>query len=154
MADEPKPTSEWTRERPRANPPRGIDQEGYLDLLVSAYSVAQIASRPVGGAARCRSGLDEAAARCARGLARLQVARLAKAGRYVDVSLEEGHLEAIAPSVKVVRELNLHRGVHSARRDSLRGGLRAGDRRLRSRIRRASSLQNWSWTKKVARKSS
>ena len=44
--------------------------------------------------------------------ARLQVARLTKALRCADVSLEEGDLKAIAPFVKVVRELNLYHGVN------------------------------------------
>ena len=44
--------------------------------------------------------------------ARLQVARLTKALRCADVSLEEGGLKAIAPFVKVVRELNLYHGIN------------------------------------------
>jgi hypothetical protein len=43
---------------------------------------------------------------------RLQVVRLTKALRCADVSLEEGDLKAIAPFVKVVRELNFYHGVH------------------------------------------
>jgi hypothetical protein len=44
--------------------------------------------------------------------ARLQVARLNKALRCADVSLENGDLKAIAPFVQVVRELNLYHGVN------------------------------------------
>jgi hypothetical protein len=44
--------------------------------------------------------------------ARLQVARLTKALRCADVSLENGDLKAIAPFVQVVRELNLYHGVN------------------------------------------
>jgi hypothetical protein len=44
--------------------------------------------------------------------ARIQVARLTKALRCVDVSLEEGDLKAIVPLLKVVRELNLYHGVN------------------------------------------
>jgi hypothetical protein len=47
--------------------------------------------------------------------ARLQVARLTKALRCADVSLEEGNLKAIAPFLKVVRELNLYHGVNFGR---------------------------------------
>ena len=47
--------------------------------------------------------------------ARLQVARLTKALRCADVSLEEGDLKAIAPFLKVVRELNLYHGVDVGR---------------------------------------
>ncbi len=44
--------------------------------------------------------------------ASLQIARLTKALRCADVSLEEGDLRAIAPFVKVVRELSLYHGVN------------------------------------------
>jgi hypothetical protein len=44
--------------------------------------------------------------------ARLQVARLTKALRCADVSLEEGDLKAITPFLKVVRELNLYHRVN------------------------------------------
>jgi hypothetical protein len=47
--------------------------------------------------------------------ARLQVARLTKALRCADVSLEQGDLKAIAPFLKVVRELNLYHGVNFGR---------------------------------------
>jgi hypothetical protein len=43
--------------------------------------------------------------------ARIQVARLTKALRCADESLEEGDVKAIAPFLKVVRELNLYHGV-------------------------------------------
>jgi hypothetical protein len=43
--------------------------------------------------------------------ARLQVARLTKALRCADVSLENGDLKAIAPFVQVVNELNRYHGV-------------------------------------------
>ena len=54
-----------------------------------------------------------------RTIARLQVARLTKALRCADVSLEEGDLKAIAPFVKVVRELNLYHGVQCLARASI-----------------------------------
>jgi hypothetical protein len=44
--------------------------------------------------------------------ARLQVARLTKALRCADESLEEGDVKAIAPFLKVVRELNLYHGLN------------------------------------------
>ena len=44
--------------------------------------------------------------------AQFQVARLTKALRCADISLEEGDLKAIAPFVQVVRELNLSHGVN------------------------------------------
>jgi hypothetical protein len=42
----------------------------------------------------------------------LQVARLTKALRCADASLEEGYLKAMVPLLKVVRELNLYHGVN------------------------------------------
>ena len=44
--------------------------------------------------------------------ARLQVARLTKALRCADLSLETGDLKAIAPFVKVVTELNRYHGLN------------------------------------------
>jgi hypothetical protein len=70
----------------------------------------------------------------------LRVARLTKALRCADVSLEEGDLKAIAPFVKVLRELNLYTASILARRG------------LRSRIRPAWWRRNCSRTKKVAQK--
>jgi hypothetical protein len=88
-------------------------REAYFDLLVSGYSVEQIASHTesVGGSSRGRSGLGEAAARCARVLRPPPGRPVDEALRCADVSLEEGDLRAIAPFVKVVRELNLYHGV-------------------------------------------
>ena len=60
--------------------------------------------------------------------ARLQVARLTKALRCADVSLEEGDLKAIAPFVKVVRELNLYHGVNVGSARLAAAGGAAGNR--------------------------
>jgi hypothetical protein len=70
--------------------------------------------------------------------ANLQAARLTKALRCADVSLEEGDLKAIAPFVKVPGEL------YTASILARRG--------LRSRIRPAWWRRNCSRTKKVAQK--
>ena len=71
--------------------------------------------------------------------ARLQVARLTKTLRCADISLEEGDLKAIAPFLKVVRELNLYHGVECRRGAAApprrRRKSRRRRRRLRSRIR-------------------
>jgi hypothetical protein len=45
--------------------------------------------------------------------ARIQVARLTKALRCADESLEQGDVRAIAPFVKVVRELDLYHGLNN-----------------------------------------
>jgi hypothetical protein len=91
-------------------------REAYFDLLVSGYSVEQIASRTKKSPSAVRRAVDQALATrqldAPEDYARLQVARLTKALRCADVSLEEGDLKAIAPFVKVVRELNLYHGVN------------------------------------------
>ncbi|HEX3497505.1 MAG TPA: hypothetical protein VHT02_10120 [Methylocella sp.] len=91
-------------------------REAYFDLLVSGYSVEQIASHAKKNVSAVRRAVGQALATrrldAPEDYARLQVARLTKAVRCADVSLEEGDLKAIAPLVKVVRELNLYHGVH------------------------------------------
>ena len=75
-------------------------------------SIEQIASHTKTSASAVRRAVGQALVK--RGLdapedyARLQVARLTKALRCADVSLEEGDLKAIAPFLKVMRELNLY----------------------------------------------
>src|SRR3984957_14493816 len=91
-------------------------REAYFDLLVSGYSIEQIASHTKTSPSAVRRAVAQALAKrqldSPEDYARLQVARLTKALRCADVSLEEGDLKAIAPFVKVVRELNLYHGVH------------------------------------------
>jgi DNA-binding CsgD family transcriptional regulator len=91
-------------------------QEAYFDLLVSGYSVEQIAIamkkspatvRRVVGLALAKRRLDPP-----EDYARIQVARLTKALRCADESLEGGDVRAIASFVKLVRELNLYHGLN------------------------------------------
>jgi len=119
MSDDPKPTSERARKRALGKILREASierRETYFDLLVSGYSIEEIASRTRKSPAAVRRGIGQALA--ARRLdtpedyARLQVARLTKALRCADLSLEAGDLKAIEPFLKVVRELNLYHGVH------------------------------------------
>jgi hypothetical protein len=82
---------------------------------VSGYSIEQIASHTGKSRSAVRRAIGHALAK--RRLdapedSRLQVMRLTKALRCADVSLEEGDLKAIAPFLKVVRELNLYHGVN------------------------------------------
>ena len=96
-------------------------RETYFDLLVSGYSIELIASHTKTSASAVRRAVGQALAKrrldAPEDYARLQVARLTKALRCADVSLEEGDLKAIAPFVKVVRELNLYHGVNVWPRD-------------------------------------
>jgi hypothetical protein len=83
---------------------------------VSGYSIEQIASHTKKSASAVRRAVGQTLAKrqfdAPEDYARLQVARLSKALRCADVSLEEGDLKAIAPFVKVVRERNLYHGVN------------------------------------------
>jgi hypothetical protein len=119
MFDELKPTSERARKRAAGKILREMlikRREAYFDLLVSGYSIEQIASHTKKSPSAVRRAVGQALAKrqldAPEDYARLQVARLTKALRCADVSLEEGDLKAIAPFVKVVRELNLYHGVN------------------------------------------
>ena len=72
MSDQPKPLSERARKRAIGKIRREVlikRRETYFDLLVSGYSVEQIAShmqkKSGGGPSRCRAGLGQAPHRCA-----------------------------------------------------------------------------------------
>ena len=119
MPDEPTPTSKRERKRALGKIRREAlinRREAYFDLLVSGYSIEQIASHTKNSPSAVRRAVGEALAKrqldAPEDYARLQVARLTKALRCADVSMEEGDLKAIAPFVKVVRELNLYHGVN------------------------------------------
>jgi multidrug resistance efflux pump len=118
MSDQPKPLSERAHKRAMGKIRHELlmeRRETYFDLLVSGYSIEQIASHMKKSPSAVRRAIDQALAKrqldAPEDYARLQVARLTKALRCADVSLEEGDLKAIAPFVKVVRELNLYHGV-------------------------------------------
>jgi hypothetical protein len=119
MSDKLKPTSLRARKRALGKILReGLikRRDAYFGLLVSGYSVEQIASHTKKSPSAVRRAVGQALATrrldAPEDYARLQVARLTKALRCADVSLEEGDLKAIAPFVKVVRELNLYHGVN------------------------------------------
>jgi hypothetical protein len=122
MSDDPKLTSERARKRAAGKLRREAlikRREAYFDLLVSGYGVEQIANHTKTSASAVRRAVGQALAKrrldAPEDYARLQVARLTKALRCADVSLEAGDLKAIAPFVKVVRELNLYHGVNFGR---------------------------------------
>jgi DNA-binding CsgD family transcriptional regulator len=119
MPDEVKPTSERAHKRALGKIRREAlikRREAYFDLLVSGYSIEQIATVMKKSPATVRRvvGLALAKRRLAapEDYAHIQVARLTKALRCADESLEQGDVRAIAPFVKVVRELNLYYGVN------------------------------------------
>src|SRR5580693_6211989 len=119
MPNESTPASERARKRALGKTLREAlikRRETYFDLLVSGYSIEQIASHTKTSASAVRRAVGQALAKrrldAPEDYARLQVARLTKALRCADVSLEEGDLKAIAPFVQVVRELNRYHGVN------------------------------------------
>jgi hypothetical protein len=119
MPDEPNQTSERARKRSAGRILREAlmkRRETYFDLLVSGYSIEQIASHTENSPSAIRCAINQALAKrqldAPENYARLQVARLTKALRCADVSLEDGDVNAIAPFLKVVRELNLYHGVN------------------------------------------
>ena len=122
MSNEPNPPSEWARKRTAGKTRRAklIERrEAYFDLLVSGYGVEQIASATKASPSAVRRAIGQALARrrldAPEDYARLQVARLTKALRCADVSLENGDLNAVAPFVQVVRELNRYHGLDIGR---------------------------------------
>ena len=118
MSDEPKASSERARKRAAGKVLRELSverRETYFDLLVSGYSVEQIASCTKKSPSAVRRAIGQALSKrqfdAPEDYARLQVARLTKALRCADESLEEGNVKAIEPFLKVVRELSLCHGV-------------------------------------------
>lgn len=118
MSNEQKPLSEWARKRAAGKIRREAlikRREAYFDLLVSGYSVEQIAATTKKSPSAVRRAIGQALAKrqldAPEDYARLQVARLTKALRCADLSLEKGDLKAIASFVQVVRELSLYHGL-------------------------------------------
>jgi hypothetical protein len=117
-SSEPKPSSEWARKRAAGKARRAklIERrEAYFDHLVSGYSIEQIAGATKMSASAVRRAVGQALAErlldSPDDYARLQIARLTKALRGADASLETGDVGAIAPFVRVVTELNRYYGV-------------------------------------------
>jgi hypothetical protein len=121
-----------------------------IELIASHTKTSASAVRRAVGQSLAKRRLD-----APEDYARLQVARLIKALRCADVSLEEGDLKAIAPFLKVVRELNLHHDVNSGRMVAhLAVGSRADGCAARTYARPEWLLRECSRTKKAARKRS
>ena len=118
MSDEIQPMSERARKRAlgKLARERAVKrQETFFDLLVSGYTIEQIATVMKESPATVRRVVKQALAKrrfdAPEDYARIQVARLTKALRRADESLEEGDVKAIAPFLQVMRELNLYHGV-------------------------------------------
>jgi hypothetical protein len=125
MSDEEKPQSEWARKRAAGKARRAqlIERrERYFDLLMSGYSVAQIAKAKKIDATTVRraiaQALDDRRLDSQEDYARLQVARLNKALRCADILLEQGEVKAIPHYVKVVAEMDRYHGLARPMRPS------------------------------------
>jgi hypothetical protein len=116
---EPKtPQSEWARKRAAGRARRaGLVErrETYFDLLMSGYSVPQIARAMGKSVTAVRRAVTQALGQRRLGghedYARLQVARLNKALLFADRGMEEGELKAIPHFVKIVGELDRYHGL-------------------------------------------
>ena len=118
MSDELQPPSEWARKRAagKARRARLIERrEAFFDLLMSGYSVQQIAKAMTMSRFAVRRAIDQALAERRldgqEDFARLQVARLNKALLCADRSLEVGDMRAIPHFLKVVAELDRYHGL-------------------------------------------
>ena len=118
MSETGKPLSEWARKRAagKARRARRVERrETYFDLLMSGYSVPQIAEATGVSVSAVRRAVAQALADrrldTEEDYARLQVARLNKALRCADMALEEGDVKAIPHFVKVVAELDRYHGL-------------------------------------------
>src|SRR5271166_4671645 len=134
MSVEEQPLSDWARKRAAGKARRAklIERrEDYFDLLMSGYSVQQIAKAMNMSRFAVRRAIDQALAeRRLDGqddFARLQVARLNKALLCADRSLEVGDMKAIPHFLKVVAELDRYHGLAQGREEPAR---RAAEPRL------------------------
>lgn len=96
-----------------------------FDALAAGWSVEQIAElRKVSPRTVRREvdrALDERRLEAPERYAQLQVARLTKALRLADASIDQGDLRAIGPLVKVVRALDRYHGLADASHGLLPG---------------------------------
>ena len=90
-------------------------RQAYFEALASGFTPQQIAQAGMVSVAKVRRELDRAIAErpldAPDRYIHLQVARLTKALRVVDVQLERGELRAIGPLTKVVAALDRYHGL-------------------------------------------
>jgi hypothetical protein len=94
-------------------------RENFFDLIASGYSCRQIAEAAKVSAATVRREIDRAIAErrldAPERYARVQVARLTKALRLADASIERGELKAIKPYMRLIAALDRYHGLGAAR---------------------------------------
>lgn len=90
-------------------------RENFFDLVASGYSCRQIAEAAKVSAATVRREIDRAIAErrldAPERYVHVQVARLAKALRLADASIERGDLKAVGPLVRLVAALDRYHGL-------------------------------------------
>jgi hypothetical protein len=117
VTDDPNPTKRAeARSAARARRAEKVARrQAYFEALASGFSPEQIAHAGMVGVTTVRRELDRAIAErqldAPDRYIHLQVARLTKALRVVDVRLQLGELEAIAPLTKVVAALDRYHGL-------------------------------------------
>ena len=93
-------------------------RENFFDLIASGYSCRQIAEAAKVSAATVRREIDRAIAErrldAPERYARVQVARLTKALRLADASIERGELKAIKPYMRLIAALDRYHGLGTA----------------------------------------
>ena len=93
-------------------------RENFFDLVASGYSCRQIAEAAKVSAATVRREIDRAIAErrldAPERYVHVQVARLAKALRLADASIERGELKAVGPLVRLVAALDRYHGLGRA----------------------------------------
>jgi len=112
MTDQ-QPQSEWARKRAAGkarHAARLRRSQEFFELIVSGYSVEQIAEATKTSASAVRRAMNQALAKrrldAPEHFARLQVARLNKALCYADMALAERQAGAVSPYLAVLVELN------------------------------------------------
>ena len=90
-------------------------RENFFDLVASGYSCRQIAEAAKVSAATVRREIDRAIAKrrldAPERYVHVQVARLTKALRLADASIERGELKAVGPLVRLVAALDRYHGL-------------------------------------------
>jgi hypothetical protein len=125
MTTEPAPQSlrAGVRAQRRARRTARIAQrESYFDLLAPGYSCRQIAEAAKVSVATVQRAIDRAIAErrldAPDRYAHLQVARLTKALRLADASIENGDLKALGPFVRLIAALDRYHGLGTAKAHS------------------------------------
>jgi DNA-binding CsgD family transcriptional regulator len=121
MSSEPASTSkraEARAQRRERREARLARCESYFELLASGYSCRQIAEAAKVSVLTVKRAIDRAISErrleAADRYAHLQVARLNKALRLADASIERGDLKAIEPFMRLIAALDRYHGLGPA----------------------------------------